>query len=65
MLFRFNLYYYSNTVTKEKEKEKKKAETILTIDTRSTRGVNRVILVDSEDFDCPEDNPLEKTIQTK
>ena len=67
-MFRFNLYYYSNPIIKEKDKEKAKrrAETILTIDTRSTRNVtNKMLMMDSEDFDLPEENPLEKTIQTK
>ena len=65
-MFRFNLYYYSNPIIKEKDKEKKRrAETILTIDTRSTRTVNKMLMMDSEDFDLPEENPLEKTIQTK
>ena len=64
---RFNLYYYSNPIIKEKDKEKAKrrAETVLTIDTRSTRNVNKMLMMDSEDFDLPEENPLEKTIQTK
>ena len=67
LMFRFNLYYYSNPIIKEKDKEKAKrrSETILTIDTRSTRTVNKMLMMDSEDFDLPEENPLEKTIQTK
>ena len=67
LIFRFNLYYYSNPIIKEKDKEKAKrrSETILTIDTRSTRNVNKMLMMDSEDFDLPEENPLEKTIQTK
>ncbi|XP_023337706.1 inactive ubiquitin carboxyl-terminal hydrolase MINDY-4B isoform X2 [Eurytemora carolleeae] len=57
---RFQLYYYSDTPTKEKK------ETVLTIDTRSTK-IKQKMIIDSgvEDFDEVEDDPLEKAIETK
>ena len=58
VLFRFNLYYFSNTAIKEKR------DTIILIDTRNTvRAKANVEL--NDDFDVIEENPLEKAIQSK
>ena len=59
IIFRFNLYYYSNTTIKEK------VDTILVIDTRNTKVIAKKDVELNEDFDPVEENPLEKAIQTK
>ena len=57
--FRFQMFYYSNTLTKAKD------ETILTIDTRGAKPKTQVL----DDPEEPEEEeniePLEKAIQTK
>ena len=61
IFYRFQLYYYSNADIKAlKEKE----ETILTIDTRGTEINNDIDFYDDSDNEM-EDDPLEKTIQSK
>ena len=55
--FRFQLHYFSNTVTKAKK------DTVLTIDTRGSKNCTN--MNDDEDFDEVEDDPVEKAIQSK
>ena len=55
---RFQLYYYSNHVSKER------SETLLTIDSRSS-NINNNFDDDFDDFDNEVVDPLEKAIQTK
>ena len=57
-LFRFNLYYFSNTAIKEKR------DTIILIDTRNTNRAKASVEL-NDDFDAIEENPLEKAIQSK
>ena len=57
MICRFQLYYFSNTITKEKR------DTILTIDTRGNNAVTNDN--DNDDIDDVEEDPLQRTIQTK
>ena len=56
-IFRFNLYYFSNTITKEKK------DTLLMIDTRGNKSRSKTN--DYDDFDEVEEDPLEKAIQSK
>ena len=52
---RFQLFYFSNTVTKEKR------ETVLVVDTRTSKKTFR-----SQDADeMPDEDPIEMAIQTK
>ena len=55
--FRFQLFYFSNTVIKAKK------DTVLTIDTRGNKPNNQT--VDHEDADEVDEDPVEKAIQSK
>ena len=54
IFFRFQLYYLSNTLTKEKR------HTVLMIDTRTKKSIRNI-----NDNDEMEEDPLEKAIQSK
>ena len=55
-IFRFQLFYFSNTVIKAKK------DTVLTIDTRGNKPNQTV---DHDDADEVDEDPVEKAIQSK
>ena len=56
IIFRFQLFYFSNTVIKAKK------DTVLTIDTRGNKPNQTV---DHDDADEVDEDPVEKAIQSK
>ena len=59
IIFRFQLYYYSNADFKKEERK----ETILTIDTRSQK--NMATMNANDDFDDAKEPALQLAIKTK
>ena len=59
LIFRFQLYYYANAEFKKEERK----ETILTIDTRSNKGMGAMNA--NDDFDDAKEPALQLAIKTK